>query len=118
MVKYKEYVKKMLDENKEVFATFKKLHDEYARDTRTLQKKYNEEGSKIADIIREYDDRLCRNTERGQYSTFSGGLSEKFHAEVKKIFPMIEHIGLVPQDDISSSPATLVTAFEIKRISL
>lgn len=129
MVKYKEYVKKMIDENKEAFTAFKKLHDEYALNMTPLQKKYNEEGGKIADIVREYDDRLCRNTERGQYSTFSGGLSEKFHAEVKKIFPMIDHIGLIPQEQamlipqedtdtqptISTSPTT---PFEIKRIQL
>jgi hypothetical protein len=118
MVKYKEYVKKMLDENKEAFAAFRKLHDAYANDTKGLQREYNEAGSKIQDIVREYDDRLCRNTERGQYSTFSGGLSEKFHAEVKKIFPMIEHIGLVPQEAVQAPPPSQSPAFAIKRISL
>jgi hypothetical protein len=117
MPKYKEYVKKMIDENKEVFTAFKKLHDEYALDTTSLQRKYNEEGGKIADLVREYEDRLCRNTERGAFNKFSGGLSEKFHAEVKKIFPMIDHIGLVPQepkDTVQSPP----TSFSIKKIQL
>lgn len=98
MTKYKEYVKKMIDENKEVFTAFKKLHDEYALDTKSLQRRYNEESAKAQDIIREYEDRLCRNTERGQFSSFSGGLAEKFQNEVRKIFPMIDHIGLVPQE--------------------
>ncbi len=106
----------MLDENKEVFAEFKKLHDKYASDQKAHQKEYNEKGTKIADIVREYDDRLCRNTERGMYSGFSGGLSEKFHAEVKKVFPMIEYIGLVIQ---SGPPVTTPSdSFAIKKIRL
>jgi hypothetical protein len=117
MVKYKEYVKKMIDENKEAFASFKILHDAYAKDMTNLQRKYNEEGTKIADLVREYDDRLCRNTERGAFNKFSGGLSEKFHAEVKKIFPYIEYIGLIPQEPAASAkPET--ASFNIKKIQL
>jgi sugar-specific transcriptional regulator TrmB len=113
MVKYKEYVQKMLDENKETFTEFRKLHDEYAKDQKGLQKKYNEEGSKIQDIIRDYEDRLCRNTERGVYNKFSGGLSEKFQNEIRKIFPMIDHIGLI----ISESPPPK-PQFSIPKITL
>lgn len=116
MVKYKEYVKKMLEENKEAFAAFKKLHDEYGKNTTSMQRKYNEEGGKIADLVREYDDRLCRNTERGAFNKFSGGLSEKFHAEVKKIFPYIDHIGLIPQETIA--PKQPSEAFVMKKIQL
>jgi hypothetical protein len=116
MPKYKEYVKKMIDENKEVFASFKKLHDEYATDMTNLQRRYNEEGGKVADIIREYEDRLCRNTERGAFNKFSGGLSEKFHAEVKKVFPMIDYIGLVPQEPVQQVKTP--EAFVLKKIQL
>lgn len=116
MPRYKEYVKLMIDENKETFAAFKVLHDKYALDPRAHQKEYNEGGSKIQDIIRDYDDRLCRNTERGVYNKFSGGLSEKFHAELKKVFPMIEHIGLIPQEPESPQKETL--NFSIKKIQL
>ncbi len=115
MTKYKEYVKKMIDENKEAFTSFKKVHDLYALDTSKMQQEYNEAGSKIQDIIREYEDRLCRNTERGMYSTFSGGLAEKFHAEIKKIFPMIDHIGLIPQEN---NPVPQGDLFSIKKIQL
>lgn len=116
MPKYKEYVKLMLDENKEAFVAFKKLHDTYTQDQKAHQKEYNEKGAKIADIVRDYDNRLCRNTERGIYSGFSGGLSEKFHAEVKKVFPMIEYIGLVIQ---SGPPVSTSTSdFAIKKIKL
>lgn len=107
----------MIDENKEAFSAFKILHDKYMEDPKTFQKEYNEGGAKIQDIVREYDDRLCRNTERGLYNKFSGGLSEKFHAELKKVFPMIEHIGLIPQEpELPSQKETL--GFTIKKINL
>ncbi len=106
MVKYKEYVQKMLDENKEVFDAFQKLHDKYELNPDELQDKFNEEGEKILEIVRKYEGRLCRNTERGMYNKFSTGLSEKFQNEVKHHFPMIDHIGLI------------VEKFSIKKISL
>lgn len=95
MTKYKKYVEKMLDENKKIFVSFKKLHAEYALNPDSLQDKFNREGEKVLTIVREYEDRLCRNTEAGIYSRYSGNLAEKFKNEVIKLFPMIDHIGLI-----------------------
>jgi len=106
MVKYKQYVQKMLDENKKVFDAFQKLHNRYELNPDELQDKFNEKGEKILEIVREYESRLCRNTERGMYNKFSTGLAEKFQKEVKRHFPMIDHIGLI------------VTKFSIKKIDL
>lgn len=85
----------MLDENKEVFDAFAKLHFEYSINEDAMQEKFNTEGEKVLIIIREYEDRLCRNTERGVYNKFSGGLSEKFQQLVRAHFPLIDHIGLI-----------------------
>ncbi|MBU0569149.1 hypothetical protein KKB40_00015 [Patescibacteria group bacterium] len=106
MVKYKEYVQKMLDENKQAFDEFQKLHDNYEASPDEFQGKFNKEGEKILEIVREYEGRLCRNTERGMYNNFSAGLAEKFHEELKGHFPMIDHVGLI------------VEKFSIKKISL
>ena len=94
MPRYKEYFQKMIDENKAVFDAFRILHDKYKDAGEDMQDEFNLEGEKIMEIVREYENRLCSNTERGMYNTFSGGLAEKFQNEVRLHFPMIDHIGL------------------------
>ena len=94
MVKYKEYIQKMLEDNKKQFENFKKLHDNYALNQGNLQSEFNKEGEKILEIVREYENRLCSNTERGLYNKYSAGLAQKFQDEVRKEFPMIDHVGL------------------------
>lgn len=111
MVKYKEYVQKMLSENKEIFAVFKQLHDEYALNQDDLQERFNAEGKKVIEIVREYENRLCSNTERGMYNQFSAGLAQKFQDEVRRHFPMIDYIGLKVEKSVAPS-------FKIKKINL
>ena len=94
MTKYKEYVQKMLRENKEIFDEFKPIHDKYALNSDGLQEEFNQKGEAVMEIVREYENRLCSNTERGMYNKFSGGLAQKFQDEVRKVFPMIDYIGL------------------------
>src|SRR3989344_5781524 len=106
MTKYKEYLNKMLAENKELFAAFRKLHNDYTLDPDSLQDKFNSEGKKVMEIVREYENRLCANTERGMYNKFSVNLAEKFQSEVKRVFPMIDHVGLI------------VETFNLKKINL
>lgn len=108
MAKYKEYIQRMLENNKEAFDDFRKIHDKYclAVDKDSLQDNYNQEGAKIMEIIEEWEQRLCSSSERAGYGSYSGSLAEKFHEEIKKIFPMIDHIGLI------------IEKFEIKKINL
>lgn len=116
-VKYKEYFNKMVDDNKVLFESFKMLHDEYGLNGTGLQDKFNKEGEKILDIVREYENRLCSNTERGMYNKFSTNLAEKFQNEVRKKFPMIDHIGL----KVTTTPSKVKKAakeFVIKKIKL
>ena len=113
-VKYKEYFKKMLDENKRLFENFKKLHDEYAINQNILQEKYNQQGRNVLEVVREYENRLCSNTERGMYNKYSTSLAEKFQNEVRKSFPYIDHIGLKTQ---KPKPA-YEEAFVLKKIKL
>lgn len=94
MTKYKDYVKRMLDAEKEVFKNFKKLHDEYSLREDELQDVFNKEGAKILDIVNEWENRLCKQSESGGFSKFTPKLSESFRGEIKKLFPMIDHIGI------------------------
>lgn len=112
MVKYKEYFEKMVGENKDTFDVFTSVHLDYSIDQNSNQKRFNEVGSKILDIIHEYENRLCANTERGMYNKFSGGLAEKFQSEIKSHYPLIDHIGLIVQDTATNP------RFNIKKIDL
>jgi len=108
MTKYREYIQRMMDHNQEAFNKFRIIHDQYClmADKESLQDKYNEEGAKILEIIEEWEQRLCSQSEKAGYSSYSGSLAEKFHEEIKKVFPMIDYIGLI------------VDKFEIKKINL
>ena len=114
MTKYKIYVDKMLSENKQVFDEFKLIHDAYTLNPDNNQDKFNLEGEKVLEVIRDYENRLCANTERGVYNKYSTNLSEKFQQEVKKHFPMIDCIGLIVEK--GNSPNNV--QFAIKKIKL
>jgi ribosomal protein S17E len=114
MSRYKDYVQKMFSENKEVLDEFKTIHDEYSLNPEKWQATLNERGAKILEIINEYENRLCKNTERGRYIKYSSTLAEKFHNEVRKAFPMIDYVGIrVVTNKIQKKPD-----FQIKKIKL
>lgn len=98
----------MKETNKELFASFRKIHDEYhlSEDTDSLQEKFNIEGEKVLVVVREWEGRLCSQSEKGGYGAFTGNLTEKFQAEIKKEFPMIDHVGII------------VKKFSLKKINL
>ncbi len=84
----------MLKKNRELFIKFKITHDMYSADKKTWTKQFNEEGEKVLEIIREYENRLCGHSEQGQYSKFSANLAEKFWQEVRKNYPRIDFVGV------------------------
>lgn len=95
MTKYQQYFQQMLVQNKEAFDSFKEIHDKYLLDPDAWQDKFNQEGYLIQDIIRDYENRLCGHSESSGYSKFTTNLAEKFQAEVLKMFPKINSIGLI-----------------------
>lgn len=109
MTKYKEYVKKMIDGNKDAFEEFKRLHDNYALDEEKWQGEFNKEGEKIMKIVHEWENRLCMQSEKAGYGNYTGGLAEKFKEELKKTFPMVDYIGIVSKKE---------PTFFIRKISL
>ena len=94
--KYKEYVEKMLRENKDLFDKFQPIHDKYALDPDSHQEEFNQVGEKVMNIVNEYDNKLCASSERGGYGKFTSNLSEKFRAEIKNHYSMLDHIGIIP----------------------
>ena len=114
MPKYKDYLNKMLSENKSAFEEFEKIHNEYALNPENFQTTFNREGIKVLEIIKEYENRLCANTERGMYNKYSTSLAEKFQNEVRKQFPMIDHIGI----KVVTTKKNQESDFIIKKIKL
>lgn len=106
MTKYREYFERMLAANKELFENFRKLHEKYSLRPEETQEEFNKEGEKVLAIVREWEDKLCRQSEKAGYATFTSSLAEKFQSEVKKAFPLIDHVGLI------------VKKFQLKKINL
>lgn len=94
MTKYQQYFSLMLVENKDAFESFKPIHDQYALDPKTYQEKFNKAGAPIMDILHEWENRLCAQSERSQYGKFSNTLSEKFWAQVRTYYPQIDWVGV------------------------
>ncbi|MBP9702885.1 hypothetical protein KBD69_04310 [Candidatus Woesebacteria bacterium] len=93
MVKYKEYFKKMCEENKKVFDDFLFIHNLYKENKKANQVIFNEQGMAVRRIIEDWDRRLCNTMEKGNNATYSARLSEKFWGEVRTLFPLIDFVG-------------------------
>lgn len=109
MTKYQQYYQKMVEENKEVFDNFTKIHFEYSTDQDKYQDKFNKEGEKITELIHEYENRLCKTSEGAGYGSYTGNLAEKFQNEVRSHFPLIDNIGII----VTKKPS-----FSLKKINL
>ena len=114
MTRYKDYFKKMLDENANLFKEFQIVHDKYTNNQKKYQDDLNRVGEKVRDVIKEYESRVCANTERGMYSSYSGNLAEKFQNEVRKVYPMIDFIGI--KNDRINETKIKRNVFQIKKL--
>lgn len=109
MTKYLEYFNRMIEENKDAFDRFTQVHFEYSSNSDKYQEKFNEEGEKILKIIHDWENKLCSQSEKAGFGSYTTGLAEKFQSEVRKHFPLIDHVGIV---------AKKTPAFHLKKISL
>lgn len=101
--KYKEYFDRMIQTNKSIFENFNKLYNEYIKDQDNLQERYNKEGKVILEIIREWENKLCSQTEKAGFGNYSTNLSEKFMTEIRKTYPLIDYIGVIQKKEPSFS---------------
>lgn len=93
-VKYKAYYREMVDAHSQEFADFKLAHDAFVQDRKKGRKQFDALGLPLVECIREWEQRLCSGMERGKYAKYSADLAEKFWAEVKKDYPMIDLVGV------------------------
>jgi hypothetical protein len=93
--KYKHFYNLMLEHNKELFVKFTEVHKGFTTDPKKWEKQFHEVGRDIQDVMRDWERRLCSGTEKGTYAQYSSKLAEKFWAEIKKEFPLIDQVGLI-----------------------
>jgi hypothetical protein len=105
----------MLEENKEAFEQFQRIHNQYVLSPHEHQEKFNQIGMPIMELIKKYENKLCNHCEKGMYAQFSSNLAEKFWELVRKEFSQIDFVGVkrsIPTKEAQDAP------FEIKKISL
>jgi hypothetical protein len=94
MVKYKEYFKMMVEQNRELFQKFMVLSTDYMQDKNRYKEQFDKEGREVLDVVEFWERKLCKHMEKGSNSVYSSNLSEKFRGEVKKIIPCFDEIGV------------------------
>lgn len=109
MTKYKEYVERMLKSDEALFQEFREIHTKYSSDQDKFQEEFNRVGEKVLKVVRQWEDKLCRQSEVAGFGSYTTGLAEKFQEEVKKFFPLIDHIGIIIENK---------GVFNLKRIRL
>lgn len=91
-VKYKQTLKQLFEEEKDLFTHFKLIHDNFLKNAKMYETDFNTIGSKVMLKFKQAEDNLCSKTEKGRYSNFSNQLSEKYWQEIKKYFPAIDRV--------------------------
>lgn len=104
----------MVEENKDAFDKFTQVHFDYSGDPDRHQDNFNKEGEIVLKIIHQWEDKLCSQSEKAGFGSFTGNLAEKFQNEVRAHFPLIDHVGIV----VSKTSATAVNKFSLKKIKL
>ncbi len=92
--KYKQYFILMEEQNKQLFADFFRIHQLFELEGAKHEAKFHQVGQQVVDVIRDWDRRLCSAMGRGAFSQYSQKLSEKFWAEARKTFPLIDKVGV------------------------
>ena len=92
--RYRQLFLEMIEENRDLFLDFKEVHDKFVNDEETHKSEFNEKGAKVVEIIRDYERRLTSQQDKGQYSKFSSGLSDKFWNQIRAFLPRNDFVGV------------------------
>lgn len=96
MTKFEKYYQQMWEAHEDILSSFQDIHDEYKANQRktSIKNEFDRIGKEARAVMEEWDSRLCQQMERGKNSVFSAKVSEKFWAEVKKDFPLVDLVGV------------------------
>jgi hypothetical protein len=91
---YKKAYQEMVDKYSEQFLAFSQIHDRFKADQNTWKDKFDELGLPLVRIISDTENRLCSKMEKSHQGQYSAKLADKFRAEVKAHYPLIELVGV------------------------
>lgn len=106
----------MLTNEKDLFDSFTKLHMQYSLDQDNMQDEFNKKGTKVVEVIREWENKLCSTSDKAGYGSYTSNLSEKFWSEIRKIYPLIDYVGVIVKDKKVKDPS--ISSFKINKIKL
>lgn len=92
--KYRQLFLDMMQEHRDLFLDFKEVHDKFIENEDAHKEEFNVKGTKVVEVIREYERRLTSQQDKGQYSKFSTGLSDKFWDQIRSFLPRIDFVGV------------------------
>jgi TRAP-type C4-dicarboxylate transport system substrate-binding protein len=92
--KYRQLFLDMMQEHRDLMLDFKDVHDKFAENEDAFKAEFNEKGAKVVEIIRDYERKLTSQQDKGQYSKFSSGLSDKFWDQIRSFLPRIDFVGV------------------------
>jgi len=95
VTKTQQYFQRMLEIHADEFTHFRVIHDKYSADPKSNEKEFNLQGEKIQEILREWENKLCNQSEGSGFGKFSSKLADKFWEQVRFNFPKIDFIGVV-----------------------
>lgn len=93
VTKYQKYFQQMLDSERDLFAKFEQIHEQFKKDEPKYQAEFNEIGAKVMEVIQEWEKRLCQFSEKGVNAKYSANLAEKFWEEVRDRYSHIDLVG-------------------------
>ncbi len=94
MTKFRQAVEEMVHAHEAEFAEFEKVQALYKQDQTKYQDKFDEVGKPLVRVIEMTESKLCGKMENGGKGKFSATLADKFRAEVKARFPLIDFVGV------------------------
>ena len=94
MQKYQHFFQLMTEDNKDLFDNFKQVHDAFVLAPDANKARFNQVGSEVLDVVRDYERRLCGKSESGQFGKFSSSLAQRFWDEIRKLYPKIDFVGI------------------------
>jgi hypothetical protein len=94
MTLYKKLIQEMYRAHEAEMKAFDKLHALYQSDQKQYQPTYNDQGAKIKEVMLAYEKQLCGKSERSGMGVYSSKLADKFWAEIKIRYPLIDFVGV------------------------
>ncbi len=92
---YKKAFEELLEKNSNLFSEFSKIHDLYKKDQSYSNKvKFDNVGKNILRLIEEKERWLCSRMDSSGHGKYSSVLSDKFRAEARAHFPLIDLVGV------------------------